>query len=125
MAGFNQASRKIGNALVPSVGFGAMGISMQAYGPIDSDEDRFKVCNELEHTDATHRISSCCTVHSRCPTLPTRKAVHIGIPLICMAIPKNFLGNGASISVLPCQDTRMDISLSGSNAPGKGMRSFY
>lgn len=124
MAGFNQASRKIGNALVPSVGFGAMGISMQAYGPIDSDEDRFKVRNELEYIDAIHGISSCCTVHSRYSTPPTRKAVHTGIPLICMAIPKNFLGNGASISVLPCHNTSMDISSSGSNAQGKGMRSF-
>jgi hypothetical protein len=36
------ASRKIGNALVPPVGFGAMGISI-AYGPVGSDEVRFKV----------------------------------------------------------------------------------
>jgi hypothetical protein len=36
------ASRKIGSALVPPVGFGAMGISV-AYGPVGSDEERFKV----------------------------------------------------------------------------------
>jgi len=36
------ASRKIGNTLVPPVGFGAMGISV-AYGPVGSDEERFKV----------------------------------------------------------------------------------
>jgi hypothetical protein len=37
------ASRKIGNAQVPPVGFGAMGISI-AYGlAVGSDEVRFKV----------------------------------------------------------------------------------
>jgi len=39
-----QAFRKIGNAFVPPIGFGAMGVSL-AYGPVDSDEERFKVCN--------------------------------------------------------------------------------
>ena len=36
------APRKIGDALVPPIGFGAMGISTW-YGPIESDELRFKV----------------------------------------------------------------------------------
>jgi hypothetical protein len=49
MPSFNQASRKIGNALVSPVGFGAMGISA-AYGPVGSDEERFKVCNRYAET---------------------------------------------------------------------------
>ena len=36
------SSRKIGATLVSPVGFGAMGIS-SFYGPVDSDEERFKV----------------------------------------------------------------------------------
>ncbi|KAJ7119573.1 NADP-dependent oxidoreductase domain-containing protein [Mycena epipterygia] len=35
-------ARKIGEALVPGIGFGAMGISA-AYGAVESDEERFKV----------------------------------------------------------------------------------
>lgn len=42
MASFNQASRKIGDTLVPPIGFGAMGIS-GFYGTVGSDEERFKV----------------------------------------------------------------------------------
>jgi hypothetical protein len=42
MAGFNQPSRKIGNALVPPIGFGLMGIS-SFYGAVGSDEERFQV----------------------------------------------------------------------------------
>jgi len=34
--------RKIGNALVNPIGFGAMGISFY-YGSTESDEERFKV----------------------------------------------------------------------------------
>ena len=34
--------RKIGNAEIPPIGFGAMGIAA-AYGKTDPDEERFKV----------------------------------------------------------------------------------
>lgn len=39
-----QLARKIGDALVPAVGFGAMGMSF-GYGTTESDEERFKVCS--------------------------------------------------------------------------------
>lgn len=35
--------RKIGNASVPPIGFGAMGIAEAFYGQVESDEERFKV----------------------------------------------------------------------------------
>lgn len=36
-------TRKIGNSLVPAIGFGTMGLSL-AYGAVGTDEERFKVC---------------------------------------------------------------------------------
>jgi hypothetical protein len=36
-------TRKIGSTEVTALGYGAMGISF-AYGSVDSDEERFKVC---------------------------------------------------------------------------------
>ncbi|RDB21928.1 Aldo-keto reductase yakc [NADP(+)] [Hypsizygus marmoreus] len=45
--------RKIGNALVPPIGFGAMGISA-AYGPVGSDEERFKVLDAAYEQGCTH-----------------------------------------------------------------------
>lgn len=51
MMAFKIALRKIGNTLVPAVGYGAMGISL-FYGPTESDEERFKVCIKTIH----HRI---------------------------------------------------------------------
>jgi hypothetical protein len=36
------ATRKIGTSTFPAIGFGAMGIST-FYGPVESDEERFKV----------------------------------------------------------------------------------
>jgi aryl-alcohol dehydrogenase-like predicted oxidoreductase len=50
-ATFNQATRKIGDALVSPIGFGVMGISLNtAYGPIDADEERLKVRNRYAET---------------------------------------------------------------------------
>jgi hypothetical protein len=50
MASTIQPVRKIGNALVSPIGFGAMGIGLSfAYGPVDSDDERFKVCNDYLH----------------------------------------------------------------------------
>jgi hypothetical protein len=42
MTNFKLAPRKIGDALVQPIGFGAMGLS-RLYGPVGSDEERFKV----------------------------------------------------------------------------------
>jgi len=55
MTSTNQATRRIGDVLVSPIGFGAMGIST-AYGPVGSDEERFKVCNQ--YTDTVKVISS-------------------------------------------------------------------
>ncbi|KAJ7123426.1 NADP-dependent oxidoreductase domain-containing protein [Mycena epipterygia] len=46
-------TRKIGNALVPEIGFGAMGISA-FYGAIESDEERFKVLDAAYAGGCTH-----------------------------------------------------------------------
>jgi hypothetical protein len=40
-------TRKIGKDDVTAIGFGLMGLSA-FYGPIESDEERFKVCRDLE-----------------------------------------------------------------------------
>lgn len=37
-------SRKLGQASVPAIGFGAMGFSLAVYGQVDDHEERFKVC---------------------------------------------------------------------------------
>lgn len=37
-------TRKIGNDDVSAIGFGLMGLSVTGYGPVESDENRFKVC---------------------------------------------------------------------------------
>lgn len=57
MASFNQASRKIGDTLVPPIGFGAMGIS-GFYGTVGSDEERFKVLDAAYEHGCTHWDSS-------------------------------------------------------------------
>ncbi|KAJ7097433.1 NADP-dependent oxidoreductase domain-containing protein [Mycena epipterygia] len=46
-------TRKIGDALVPEIGFGAMGISA-FYGAVESDEDRFKVLDAARAGGCTH-----------------------------------------------------------------------
>jgi aryl-alcohol dehydrogenase-like predicted oxidoreductase len=45
--------RKIGNASVPAIGFGAMGISA-FYGPTDPDEERFKTLDAALELGCTH-----------------------------------------------------------------------
>ncbi|KAF9461951.1 NADP-dependent oxidoreductase domain-containing protein [Collybia nuda] len=44
--------RKIGNTLVPSIGFGVMGISV-AYGKVDTDEERLKVLDAAYEAGCT------------------------------------------------------------------------
>ncbi|KAJ7280243.1 NADP-dependent oxidoreductase domain-containing protein [Mycena rebaudengoi] len=46
-------ARKIGEALVPAIGFGAMGIST-FYGAVESDEERFKVLDSAFAQGCTH-----------------------------------------------------------------------
>jgi hypothetical protein len=59
---FKLAPRKFGNALVPAVGYGAMGISL-FYGPTESDEERLKVCLKLIYDCiwVVHTRSHCTT----------------------------------------------------------------
>ncbi|KAJ7193038.1 NADP-dependent oxidoreductase domain-containing protein [Mycena pura] len=45
-------TRKIGNSTFPAIGFGAMGLST-AYGPVDSDEERFKVLDAAHAAGCT------------------------------------------------------------------------
>ncbi len=47
--------RKIGDALINPIGFGAMGLSSY-YGSVDSDEERFKVSSLLSYADAWLRV---------------------------------------------------------------------
>lgn len=51
-------ARKIGGALVPEIGFGAMGISA-FYGTPESDEDRFKVGTRLEEGSEPASLMDC------------------------------------------------------------------
>ncbi|KAF7361346.1 Aldo-keto reductase [Mycena sanguinolenta] len=46
-------TRKIGQASVPEIGFGAMGIS-RFYGAVESDEERFKVLDVAHAKGCTH-----------------------------------------------------------------------
>jgi len=46
-------TRKIGQAAVPEIGFGAMGIS-RFYGAVESDEERFKVLDAAYAKGCTH-----------------------------------------------------------------------
>jgi hypothetical protein len=115
MAGFNQASRKIGNASVSPIGFGVMGIS-RAYSPVGSDEDRFKVRNQYMAT--TLRLPAISSyVLYRYLMLPTSMVAHTGTPLMHMAIPKSLLANGAfKVLLLPlhlCEYSRIRFGRTG------------
>lgn len=44
---FQLAERKIGTGSIPPIGFGALNLSGIPYGPVESDEERFKVCQSL------------------------------------------------------------------------------
>ncbi|ESK84374.1 Aldoketoreductase [Moniliophthora roreri MCA 2997] len=44
--------RKIGNATVPAIGFGVMGIAT-AYGKVDTDEERLKVLDAAYEAGCT------------------------------------------------------------------------
>ena len=46
-------TRKIGDANVPAIGYGAMGIAA-AYGDVLSEEERFKVLDALYEMGCTH-----------------------------------------------------------------------
>lgn len=51
----NQASRKIGDALVSPIGFGAMGISLSyTDAPVNGDEERFQVLDAAYEQGCTH-----------------------------------------------------------------------
>jgi len=75
--------RKIGDALVPPIGFGAMGISI-GYGQTESDEERFKVCREHKcrsiystnlYVPIVGYLGLGCRVRGRLHTLGYRKCV--------------------------------------------------
>jgi hypothetical protein len=58
-------TRKIGQAAVSEIGFGAMGIS-SFYGAVESDEERFKVCHPEHQRGAVSLISLFFTGFGRC-----------------------------------------------------------
>ena len=49
-------TRKIGKDDVTAIGFGLMGLSA-FYGAIESDEERFKVCRDLETLDQDDELT--------------------------------------------------------------------
>ncbi len=57
-------TRRLGNAAINPIGFGAMGIAIPVYGKIDSDEERFKVCFQ-NAAQAFDDSSSFWTRHTR------------------------------------------------------------
>jgi hypothetical protein len=118
MASINQLARKIGNVSVSPIGYGAMGVGQSyAYGPIDSDEERFKVRNEVGPLIFM-------LIAPRCSTPHTSKGVHTGIPLMYMVTLKTLSGNGPSVLSFTCRFRQLNVDLSGSNALASGMKYF-
>lgn len=83
-------TRKIGQAAVSEIGFGAMGIS-SFYGAVESDEERFKVC----HPEHQHGAEPNQSILYRFWTPHMREGATTGILRTYMVIPKSSLGNGA------------------------------
>jgi len=52
--------RKLGKTgpSIPALGFGTMGMSYDTYGPVPSDEERFKVLDRAHELGARHWDSS-------------------------------------------------------------------
>jgi hypothetical protein len=74
-------TRKIGKDDVTAIGFGLMGLSA-FYGPIENDEERFKVHDGLKPGSG---MSLGKLSQSRCSTLPSKRGARSGILLTYMA----------------------------------------
>jgi len=80
----SSATRKIGNASVHPIGFGAMGLSV-AYGAVETDEERFKVRVLIPATSSLLTFS----VTTRSLMLSMKVEADIGTPLMRMVIRKS------------------------------------
>jgi len=108
--------RKIGQASVNPIGFGAMGISI-AYGAVGTDEERLKVCIGTCLALWTMLISIVHLIRSL--MLSMKAEATIGILLMPTVIPKCLLENGAYLYSIISFNIIHITSLRLKNNPGK------